>query len=637
MIVSITKFKKQIKEWGTNAGVAMAFALVGVAIYIVISIHFANIERATIDEGLFLYKGELFASGVYHPFQAFGPRTEYGPLSYLIPGYIQLWFSPGLRTGRAFAIVVGVLALVGLWATARRFSGSWWATVAVWTVMLNPAIIRFYSVGISQGLVTCLLMWSLFFALGKDRRIWETSLSAGLAGLILLTRQNMAPVLPILLIYVFWQFGRKQGFITTLAGVSVIVIGHAIFWPGILEMWAPWLPANLTPFLTKWRLPNGITSVLNFNANWSARIYSLLEGLRFHFVSVVGAIASLVVWPFLKAWKSDAHYRFGAIVGVLFFLLLGIHIWAGLGFGGINFSNAFAVNPYIAFFTYLGILFTIAVFSNFQANLSVVKQMALSIIIILVSTGVGYGSFLNTSEFLLYLRIPRIRSIFTTGQVLPGYVPIWDFLNHQFGIPFDTSRWLIPTITGFLCGLLVLLIGLGIRIFMKRKVSINFYSFGAISITFLMLVGTLFSPSIVLGGGFNQWDCPGNTITDYESVGKNMAEVIPPGSKVYWDGGNAVAALLYVPGIVIYPQQIDGQWNYWLDGDSVALSRLGHWNQALAEQWRQQADIIIIQQGFIDAGWQTILNSGEYAEVLRTKVGLNCTPDSSLLVYRRRG
>jgi hypothetical protein len=56
------------------------------------------------------------------------------------------------------------------------------------------------------------------------------------------------------------------------------------------------------------------------------------------------------------------------------------------------------------------------------------------------------------------------------------------------------------------------------------------------------------------------------------------------GEQVNWEGGNAVAALLYTPGILLHPQQMDGDWNYWLDGDPELLSRLGSWNQSLALQ-----------------------------------------------------
>ena len=298
--------KKQINKWGTKTGLAMAFALAGMAVYLAFSIHFANTQRSTIDEGLYLYKGYLFAKGIYQPFQEYGPRTEYSPLSFLIPGYIQLWFGPGLLTGRIFAILVGILALWGLWAAARNLAGPWWATAAVWAVALNPAIIRFYSFGLSQGLVICLLMWMLFLALGRNRSTWQTCLGAVLAGLALLVRQNMAPVLPILLVYIFWQFGRKQGLLSTLAGVSVVILGNLVFWPGILMAWAPWLPASLTPFLDAWRPPEGVTPALNFRPDGLTRLYTLLEGLRFHFVSLVGSIIGLMLWPAPQGMEKRA-------------------------------------------------------------------------------------------------------------------------------------------------------------------------------------------------------------------------------------------------------------------------------------------------------------------------------------------
>jgi hypothetical protein len=628
--------KKRIRFQGVNTSIALALALVGAAIYLAFSIHFANTQRSTIDEGLYLYKGYLFASGTYHPFQDNGPRTEYGPLSFLIPGYIQLWFGPGLLTGRTFAIIIGILALLGLWAAARRIAGPWWGAAAVWAVALNPAVIRFYSFGLSQGLVTCLLMWMLFFALGKDHSAWQVSLSAVFAGLILLTRQNMAPALPVLLVYTFWQFGRKLGFLSTLAGIFTLVVGHAFFWPEILEIWVPWLPASLTPFLDAWRIPAGLTPILDFQPNWVTRLYNLLEGFRFHFIALVGSIIGLVLWPARKTWKSEHQFRLGVFLAVLFFSLLGLHIWAGLGFGGINFGNAFTVNPYMAFFAYSGLLFTIAVFSNFQNHLSVIKQIVICALVILISAGIGYGSFLNTGDILLNLRIPRILSFFTTGKILPGIVPLWDFLANRFGIPYAKSRWMVPLLAGFLSGLLVILIGFAIRAFLKRKKFSHFYSFGAISVIVFLLGGVLLSPTISLGGGFTQWDCSGNVIKTYEQAGKELAGVLSPGDLVYWDGGNAVAVLLYTPGIHLQPQELDWQWNYFLNGDSEDLSRLGLWNTDLAERWRQEANVIILQNGFIDSDWQTFLDQNHPAEILNINEFLNCSPDSFLEVIRLR-
>lgn len=107
--------------------IASLISLTGLLVNLTGSINLASSQHSIIDKGLILYNGALFANNICHPFQDYGPRTLFGPLSYLIPGYKQLWFGPGLRTGRTFSIIVGILALVELWITARRLTGNWWA------------------------------------------------------------------------------------------------------------------------------------------------------------------------------------------------------------------------------------------------------------------------------------------------------------------------------------------------------------------------------------------------------------------------------------------------------------------------------------------------------------------------------
>jgi len=127
---------------------------------------YAFAQRAVLDEGAYLYQGYLFATGVYHPFQDYGPYMYNGPISYLILGYIQTWFGAGLRTGRYFALFLGLLMLLGVWVAAKRLGGKWGAAVAVWAIALNPAAIKIYSLAETQVLIACMLAWVLVLVLG---------------------------------------------------------------------------------------------------------------------------------------------------------------------------------------------------------------------------------------------------------------------------------------------------------------------------------------------------------------------------------------------------------------------------------------------------------------------------------------
>lgn len=614
---------------------AILVALAGLVLYSTLSAGYAFTQISTIDEGLYQYKGYLFATGAYQPFQDYGPKTQYGPLSYLIPGYVQLIFGPGLLAGRLLGVVAGILALAGLWLVARRLAGYWWGAAAVWVTAINPGVIRNYSFGVSQGLVACFLMGILVLSLKRSRFSWQIIAGTVLAVILLLTRQNMAPVLPILIIYIFWEYGKKPGWIAVLAGVVSLVVGHLAFWPGILSMWTPWLPATLTPFLNTWRVPAGAVVAMETPPNAAARLYGFLEGIRFNFVSITGFAASLIFWPKRSAWKDSAQFRTTVFLAVLFLSLLGLHAWAGLGFGEGNSYNSFTFSPYVAFFNFLGILVFLEIFQSLEKRPAWIRSLLAGLMVLAFATGIGFGGYGVFGEQLIDIKIPRLKSLFTTGHLLTGQVPLWDYLSYTFGIPHNTSRVRVPEAAGLIAGLMILVIGWVIWAWLRRK-RIVLYSAGFITLMLFLSIGSILSPTLVLGGGFTQWNCTGNVITEYNQVGDYLARNIPAGSKVYWDGGNAVAILLYVPNIHIFPQQIDGPWNFYKEGDGNTLARLGKWNDELARLWRDEANVILIQQvDFPD--WQSYLSESEFIEVPPLKIPLNCASNTFLRIFIRKG
>src|SRR5215211_9173036 len=185
--------------------------VIGVIFYITQSWYFANSLDSIGDEGSYLYKGYMFARGDYEPFQEYTFWTNKAPLAFLIPGYIQLWFGPGLREARYFAMLVGILMLIGVYITANRLAGKAWAALAVWVFALSSAQISIYSEALSQGLIACMMAWMFVLTLGEDRPLWQLSLGSALSIVIVMTRQNMAVVPALLVGYIFWQYGAKTG------------------------------------------------------------------------------------------------------------------------------------------------------------------------------------------------------------------------------------------------------------------------------------------------------------------------------------------------------------------------------------------------------------------------------------------
>jgi hypothetical protein len=125
-----------------------------------------------------------------------------------------------------------------------------------------------------------------------------------------MTRINMAFVLPLLVIYVLWQHGARAAGVAILCGGLVVGIGHALYWPNILRLWAYWLPESLTPFLNAYRLT--AEAGIRFwdpDISLANRVVSLFHSFRFQFIPLIGIIGSWLLWPKRNSWKKDRDFR----------------------------------------------------------------------------------------------------------------------------------------------------------------------------------------------------------------------------------------------------------------------------------------------------------------------------------------
>ncbi|MFH1905926.1 MAG: hypothetical protein ABIL11_00855, partial [Chloroflexota bacterium] len=576
----MTKLKKA--KW-----LAYLVALAGGVFFVVQLWIYAHTQTSLVDEGMYLFLGYRFVEGGNISYGDLGAWNYYAPLSYLIPGTIQSWFGPGLRTGRYFSILLSVLMAFALWVTAGRLRGKWWAAAVIWALALTPMQNKMYSLVLSQALVACILAWSLMLILGEKRTLWQIICASLLAGLLIMTRHNLIPLLPLLVGYVFWQYGRKAGWWSAFACLLPVLIGHIIYWPTILRLWSfYWLPAQWIPSLSQYGPPVGTTQALNGGLTIATQLIAFFTGFRVHYIVLVGALAVLLLWPRRRQWENQANMRASIFLAALFFSLLVLHGWATLGYSQCTFCFA----PYTAFFSNTALLLVVVSISSWDKKPSFPRQIIIVLVLLLVSLGLGFATFEDFGDWLLRLNVPRISSGVHFGE----WVSLWDYVGNGLRLEYTTARELFPPILGLLGGILLLGLIFTVQRSLKRRGIHIGYAFGALALVVFLGVGYVISP--LMNGAFREGgDCSIDVIENYENIGRDLKDLISPGSQIYWTVGSAVP-LLYLPDVNIHPAQIYGIYTYRNGGDAAVVEKSGYWNEELALQWLEEADFAIFEE-----------------------------------------
>ncbi|HUF39905.1 MAG TPA: hypothetical protein VMN57_15375 [Anaerolineales bacterium] len=611
-----------------------AAAAAGFAVYLALAWHHSRTQASVIDEGMYLYKGWLFATGRYIPYQDFGPWTNHMPLSFLLPGWVQLLLGPGLRTGRLLALFTGALSVTGLWTLARRFGSAWWAAAAVWVVALNPALIKIYSIQASQGLAACILIWALVFTLGTGRRNWEVALGGALAGALALTRINLAPFLPLLAAYAFAAHGRRTGIVFAAAGMGIFTAGHAAYWPGILRLWAPWFPEALTPFLDSFRRPANDGGLWAPEVDWRGRVASFLQGLRFHLLPISAVVTALAFWPARDSGWSRSRRTAALLLLALFGLLFAMHAWASLG---QNYC-VFCFPVYLSFFSLPALLLLPLTYPVWNPRRDRVLAAG-AVLIAATVLGAGAAGLVGprlmdqpSAVRLLRTEVPR-----TAG---PGTIPLWGLIENVTGREYDSIvRSTLLAGRAVLAGGIGLAAGLAVLALARRLPDSGRPFAHRAGVCFLAL-GLVFSPTPFLAGGYAAYDCSGDVAAGYEQVGAELAGLVPPGGRIFWWTGGSPGALLYLPEAGIFPAQLNGAYSFKFGGDPEALARYGHWNRSLAEDWLREADAVLTSDDVLqgaETGWllDSIVAAG-FTPAAGTSPVHPCDLGSEIIVFLKK-
>ena len=608
------------REWPSWAPIVVA--ALGALLYLIQAVIYAYTTVPGLDEGSYLLKGILYLRGVYEPFEPYGPLTNKAPFAFLIPGFVQYLFGVGLRTGRSFAIFLGLLTLLGVWITARRWGGKWSAAGAVWVFALSSMVIKTYSVAVSEVIIACLLAWMCVCVLGDDRSLWQIILGTLLATLAVLTRQNMAPVLALLILYIFWQHGKQKGIWAFVVGAVFFLAVHIYYWPNILAIWAPWLPENLTPFLDSFRMPKDAIPFWDPSISSWNRMNAFFQGIRYHFVIIVGSIFALTFWPRPRDWKSASGMRAAVFLALLYFILFSMHAWAAVASQYESYSCVYCFSNYLSFFDPLGIILLVLVLAGSERRASSrVMQAFVILLVLILSTGIGFSLFESIGRWVYEIPVPRMRD----GQFLPGTTGLVDILTNRFGLTLTVIKRGISAGMGLLVGLAALLAAF--LVWRRAKPD-----FAHVLINSFLVLGFVLAPIVNARG--SRIECEQDLLTANEQLGAYLANIIPSNSLVYWDGGLSFTPMIYVPKVRIFPPQINSGYTFWDGGDADTVYRLSHWNSELNEQWKDSADIFIIEVKRYST-WKDFLNPQEFEEYQKPSIAPSCLDGAGIRIFHR--
>jgi hypothetical protein len=600
---------------------------VGFIAYLGQSIYLAFHLNTTMDEGTYLIKGLYLIRGDYLLFQDYGFWMNKMPFAFLFPGAAQWLFTPGLRTGRFFSILLNMGMITGLWLAARNTAGKGWALALVWVSALNSSLITYYIAATSQVQSAVFLVWALVLLLGKNKRTWQILLGVLFSCIVVLIRQNMIILLPIVILYIFWKYGKKTGIYAFLLIGFTLGGFHLIYWPNGMRIWAPWMPASLSnQLLGDSFLKGSISQNVNpVDLGFLSRVFAFVESYRIHFFLLVGTILSLIYWAPRKRWSFDTQFKDAVFTGGLFLILAVMHLWASI------FQDAcvFCYSGYLAFFSPAGLIFVALALNSALRKASPARQFLGILALAGVFFGFGYASYRDLLNWVVTLPFFRIKN----QQILPGKAEIWRLLHNKFGWSFDVLERALPAF--FALGIfiiLILLLGIWVRRHKNQKIN---SSYGwTVGVTCLLL-GTVISIFPTPAGNRNELVCQENVLQGYEQVGQTLQRFVPADSLVYWENQSSPVPLLYIQPVRIFPAQMNQEFNRLTNGDSQLLNRYGYWNDELAKKWRQEADYLLLEENNLAALEASGEFGNDFHQIGVTQPIAACRPDSAIYVYQR--
>jgi hypothetical protein len=340
--------------------------------------------------------------------------------------------------------------------------------------------------------------------------------------------------------------------------------------------------------------------------------------IRQHFVSLVSAIVVWLLLPLSKPW----HQRFRATVflSVLLLTLFIAHLQASF-FGEYCIS---CILLYIGYCDFIGLMLLVIAAPILTWEFSRRRLILIFSVLALLVVGIGFSTHEDLSADFSKAMIDRLDTVY-----------VWNAMLNVTGLPH-----LLLFRLSFVLGmsLLVLLVGgTALRVISGRLLQekADGRTIALLAVNAFLILGLVLSPTKILGDGNDFFDCEGTDVfASHERAGRELSEVIKPGSKIYWEG-RIPAIFLYLPPVKVYGPQLNHLHYYFKGGQADTLRRFNYWNDELARQWLAEADYILVQTTEKVYLTDEMLESGEYVKVMSAPRAEKCRWQSAIQVYER--
>ncbi|HXQ36290.1 MAG TPA: hypothetical protein VN843_19920, partial [Anaerolineales bacterium] len=334
---------------------------------------------------------------------------------------------------------------------------------------------------------------------------------------LVLTRENMAFVPPILFLYIFWQHGWKTGFLAVLCAGVLFLGGNAFYFPDNLKFWSTRVPGFLAQFMQAWQMPSaGVEGSIPEaeESNLYRMILYFLLTFCLHFFALVSAVTVWLLWPFQGMWSFTERMRAAIFLSVLLVVLYVAHIQAAF-FGEFCIS---CILLYVGYFDVLGLMLLVIAWTFLLKELTPLRRVVVFGVMALLILGIGFSAHEDLSADFARAMIERMDKVY-----------LWNALLFRTGLP---HLLLFRTSFVLLVSLFVVVVG-GIALWVAYRRSNGGQDagrkIGVVALNAFLIMGLILSPTGILGGGSDFFGCDGSdVIASYERAGRELSAVIEP-------------------------------------------------------------------------------------------------------------